>query len=137
VKTALRWVAALLASIALLFVAMNPIVSALLRSPMHGVLSGSVLLLSFREAGASAPRTIPVNYRREGDQILIGCDFDWWTQLVEPTPVALFVAGEELGGRAQVVTDENEREAGFKRLRPTTYERALASGARLVRVALD
>jgi hypothetical protein len=122
---------------ALLVAAMNPIVAALLRSPLHEPLSGSVLLLSFPETGASALRTIPVNYRREGDEFLIGADFDWWTHLVEPTRVTLYVAGVEMVGRAQVVADETERVAGFKRLRPTTYARALGNGARLVRVALD
>lgn len=135
-RTVLRGVGGILAATALLLVAANPLVTALLRSRFHGVISDSVLLLSFPE-GSGALRTIPVNYRREGDQLLIGADFDWWRHLAAPTAVRVHVAGEELTGQAQVIADEAERSAGFKRLRPTTYPRALATGAHLVRVALD
>ena len=65
-------------------------------------------------------RTLPVNYRREGDQVYAGADGRWWRTLRDGNiPVTVLIHGETLAGRARVVLDEPEFKAAvFSRLRP-------------------
>jgi hypothetical protein len=133
-KTLPIWCGAILAAAMLLVLLANPIVSALLRSPWHSVLSDRVLLLSYPSRAGGAPRTIPVNYLSIGNTILVGSDFSWWKSVVESTPVTVQVAGQRFQGRAHLVSDPRASEAGFRRLRPKTYARALATGAHLVQI---
>lgn len=46
----------------------------LLRSPLHGVLRDSVLLITFRGRKSGKAYTTPVNYLHEGDTILLTTD---------------------------------------------------------------
>lgn len=65
-------------------------------------------------------RTLPVNYRREGDQVYAGADGRWWRTLRDGNiPVTVLIQGETLAGRARVVSDDPEFKAAvFGRLRP-------------------
>ena len=45
----------------------NPYVSAILRSPVHSLLSKQVLLLTYTGRKSGNPHTIPVGYIRDGD----------------------------------------------------------------------
>ena len=70
----------------------NPIVIALLRSPLHWPLSRSVLLITVRGRRTGRPYTLPVVYAKIGSTILIVPGDPehktWWRNLTDgPTPV--------------------------------------------------
>ena len=76
----------------------NPVVRAVLRSPAHRLLSGRLLLLSYTGRRTGERHTIPVQYVREGDALLVTVGWPerkvWWRSLREPgTRVSLMLAG--------------------------------------------
>src|SRR5215212_4045089 len=88
--------------------AVNRAPALLLRSPLHGVLSDGVLLLSFTGRKSGRRYTTPSNYLLDeaaGDTVLLTTDSPWWRNLRGGAPIALRLRGRELAGRAEVVTD--------------------------------
>ena len=81
----------------------------------QGERSGIVMALTLPDG-----RTLPVNYRREGDYVYAGADGRWWRTLRDGNaPVTILIQGETLTGRARVVFDDPEFKAAvFSRLRP-------------------
>ena len=58
----------------------NPLVLLLLRSPLHAAMSNSTMLLTFSGRKSGRTYTTPVNYVREGDELLVvGSRWhSWW-----------------------------------------------------------
>ena len=77
----------------------------LLRSPLHGLLSGGVLLLTFEGRRSGKLYTTPVNYVRDDDTVLLTTDSPWWKNLRGGAPVVLRLGGREVAGVAEPVTD--------------------------------
>lgn len=84
----------------------NPLVRAVLRSPAHRLLSGRVLLLTYTGRRSGTRYTIPVEYRRDGEALVITVGWPerklWWRNLREPgTPVEVRLRGEDVAMRAE------------------------------------
>lgn len=84
----------------------NPLVRAVLRSPAHRLLSGRVLLLTYAGRRSGTRYTIPVEYRRDGEDLVITVGRPerklWWRNLRKPgTPVEVRLHGEDVAMRAQ------------------------------------
>ena len=93
----------------------NPAVAQELKDDPQGERAGIVMLLTLPNG-----RTLPVNYRREGNRVFAGADGRWWRALREgEVTVTVWIRGETLQGRAHVALDnpEYKREV-FSRLRP-------------------
>ncbi len=86
----------------------------LLRSPLHGVMSGGVLLLSFVGRRSGQRYTTPINYLREGDAILMTTDSPWWRNVRGGAPVTLRLQGRDRAATAEVITDEAEVAAALR-----------------------
>ena len=118
-------------------VAANPLVSAILRSEQHGLLSDGVMLISMQKRDSSDMKTFPVDYLREGNTLYIGSDFGWWKHLEGGAEVRMLIKGTEVVGWAMPILDDPERSlAGFKKLRPSTYKRAQWTGAVFIEVEI-
>ena len=78
----------------------NPIVSCLLRSPLHGLISSSTMLISYTGRESGRTYTTPVNYVWGGDTLLVVSPRDriWWRNLRVESPVTGRVAGRDLRG---------------------------------------
>jgi hypothetical protein len=83
----------------------NPFVSAILRSPMHRLLSNQMLLLTFIGHKSWRRYTIPVGYTREGDTLTIFSSRSWYKNLRGGRSVALHLGGRAREGRAEVIED--------------------------------
>ncbi len=111
--------AVLVAAFLVLWLVFGPIMNARvmeeLASDPQGERAGIVMLLTL-----PGDRVLPVNYRREGDQVFVGADGRWWRALREgDVPVTVTIRGERLAGRARVVFDDPEYKRDvFARLRP-------------------
>ncbi len=104
--------------------AQNPLVRGLLRSPAHGLLSARVLLISSTGRRSGRSFTLPVQYVREGDEVVVTVGWPekktWWRNFTgEPRPVTLRLAGRDVGGTARAV----EREDGGVQVRIALDER--------------
>ena len=82
----------------------NPLVKWLLRSPLHGVMSGSTLLLAFTGRKSGKAYSTPISYGREGETVwlITNPKYTWWKNFQTPAPVTLWIANVERRGTAQV-----------------------------------
>lgn len=85
-----------------LFGVINPVVAWVLRSSLHGVMSSSVLLLSFVGRRSGRKRWLPLRYARFGPEFhcFTTDDARWWRNFEEPRAVELVVAGTSRQGVA-------------------------------------
>lgn len=112
----------------------NPFVSAILRSPLHRLLSGSVLLLTFTGRKTGKRFTIPVNYTREGDTLILFSSRSWWKNLRADGRVAVHLQGRERTGQAEVI---EERTALLEASERLVAKYGLKEAGRRIGLALD
>ena len=88
----------------------NPIVIWLLRSPLHRLLSGSTMLVTYQGRKSKRQITLPVNYVWDGEQLITLSmrKRTWWRNLRRGAPVTLRLKGKNLPAQAEAV-DEIER----------------------------
>jgi deazaflavin-dependent oxidoreductase (nitroreductase family) len=87
----------------------------ILRSPLHQALSGSILLLTVRGRKTGHNFTVPVNYVAFNDELLIVSrpGQTWDQELIGGAQVEARIEGDDYAGRAQVLTDQHEKEAAL------------------------
>ncbi len=87
----------------------NPVIQAILRSRLHGLLSGSLVLLSYEGHRTGHEHALPVQYAREGKSLYISVGDavhkTWWRSMRGGCGVRLWLAGHKVLGRADVLTD--------------------------------
>ena len=85
---------------------------ALLRSPLHGLLSGSLLLVTYTGRRTGRTFTIPVLYAEVGVDLVVyvgrSREKVWWRNLRGGAPVRVRLRGEELAGTGTAVVDDPE-----------------------------
>jgi deazaflavin-dependent oxidoreductase (nitroreductase family) len=99
----------------------NPLMRLILKSPLHGIFSASVLLLSYRGRKSGREYSLPVEYAREGDAVYILPGMPekktWWRNLRGGAAVELVLRGERVRGNAVVLQDEQDEAAMMAGLR--------------------
>ena len=88
----------------------NPIVTAILRSPFHGLLSGAYVLVTFEGRKSGATYSTPVQYRRSGDTLAFVTRRRrrWWRNLQGGAPARLWLRGRACAATADVLTGPDE-----------------------------
>ena len=79
-----------------------------LRSPVHGMVSKTVLLITFTGRKSGKTYTTPVDYSQDGDQVTIFTHANWWKNLRGGAPVTLRIRGQELQGLAEPVAEDKQ-----------------------------
>jgi len=83
-------------------------------SPAHGLISKTILLITFTGRKSGKTYTTPVSYSQSGDQVSIFTHAAWWKNLSGGAPVTLRIRGREFQGLAQpVVEDKRAIAAGL------------------------
>jgi len=87
------------------FIIINPCMRILLRSPLHFILSGNVMLIAFTGRKSGRKLETPVRYAREGNRVICftGKANKWWHNFKEPADVQLTMKGKAVKARAQAV----------------------------------
>lgn len=113
----------------------NPVVRWLLRSPLHRLLSGSLVLLSYQGRKTGRWYSLPCMYARDGqDLFIVPGQPDrklWWRNLRQPTPVRLRLQGRDLDGTATASSDPEAVAAGLRRYLARYPKAARPLGVRL------
>ena len=78
----------------------------MLRSPMHGLVSKNILLITFTGCKSGKTYTTPVCYSQEGDQIYIFTHAKWWKNLCNCTSVTLRLRGCEVRGMPELIVED-------------------------------
>ena len=83
----------------------NPLMTLILRSPLHGLVSKRLLLLTFTGRKSGRQFTTPVGYIREDDTLYVLTESPWWKNMRDGTPVMVRLQGETLSGYAEAKAD--------------------------------
>jgi len=92
----------------------NPIITQLLRSPLHGMLSKNTMLIAYTGRKTGKSFITPVNYLRmdeDGAEVLYTTSYRervWWRSVRGGAPVTLTLRGKDVPAQASVVEDEHE-----------------------------
>ena len=92
-----------------LFPLLNRIVRLLLRSPLHGLMSGNIMVVHFTGRRTGQRRATPVRYLRENEQRVIcftASETGWWHNFRDEQPVELRIAGQRVAARARSWPEE-------------------------------
>ena len=104
-----------------------------LRSPVHGMVSKNILLITFTGCKSGKIYTTPVCYSQEGDQVYIFTHAKWWKNLCDCTLVTLRLRGREVRGVPEPVVEDKDAIA----TRLAAHLRRVPSDARYYDVTFD
>ena len=110
----------------------NPLVKFILKSPLHRLMSGNTLLLTFTGHKSGRRYTTPINFARKDDEITIVTNrkHGWWKNLQTEAPVTLHLQGHQVTGAGIVMSVPPEIMLGeiqrvYRGIPPQTAERIL------------
>ncbi len=108
----------------------NPVMTAIVRSPLHGRISDRLLLLTFRGRKTGQRYTTPVGYVRDGDRLLMATLRPWSKNLRGGAPVMLRLEGRDRTGTADLIAGEPQftRTLGLMLAAAPHLERAFGVG---------
>ena len=96
----------------------NPFVQLILKSPLHGLFSAALLLITYRGRKTGKEYTLPVQYAQDGKHIYIipGAPEQktWWRNLKGGADVRLVVRGKVMQGKAVVLAQESDIVKGLE-----------------------
>jgi deazaflavin-dependent oxidoreductase (nitroreductase family) len=111
----------------------NSAMKFVLRSPVHGMVSKSVLLITFTGRKSGKTYTTPVSYSQDGDRVSIFTHAGWWKNLRSDASVTLTIQRRELQGLAEPVAEDKQAVAAGL----TAHLRTVPSDARYYGVTFD
>ena len=90
------------------------VVAAILRSPLHGLLSRRLMLLTVIGRRTGRRYTFPVEYISDGGHVTVvagaAASKTWWLNLTRTSPVVVRIRGRNRNGIAHIVWDADESE---------------------------
>ena len=112
----------------------NPLMKWLLRSPLHGVISGMYLLITFTGRKSGRTYATPVEYCRDGTDLifLTAPERVWWRNLKGGAPVTVRVQGRDLAGTATATLGDPDAYADAMR----AYFRRFPGRAKMFHIRL-
>jgi F420H(2)-dependent quinone reductase len=85
----------------------NPLMRLILRSPLHGMVSAAILLISYTGHKTGKEYTLPVQYAQEKNVIYImpgePKNKTWWRNLRGGAPVRVTLRGKQVQGKGWVL----------------------------------
>jgi deazaflavin-dependent oxidoreductase (nitroreductase family) len=107
----------------------NVFMKTILRSPLHGLASQNVMLITFTGRKSGKTYTTPVNYVRDGEGLIVLSHEDrtWWRNLRGGAPISVRLQGQELTGTGEVFEEPEAVAAGLLTLaqRSPSFQRYL------------
>ena len=100
------------------FPVINRVMRLLLTSSLHGVMSGSVMVIYFTGRKTGRQCWTPVRYLKEGESrvvCLTGRETGWWPNFLEPRDVELQLAGRRIAARAHARPGDTEHKTSVLR----------------------
>ncbi len=113
---------------------MNDSLKLVLRSPLHGMISNNILLLTFTGRRSGKTYATPVSYSQFGDEVYVFTHAtSWWKNLRGGSPVTVRIRGCDFKARAEAIAqDKRAVAAGLMK-----HLRKVPSDARFYHVTFD
>ena len=95
----------------LLYATLNPVVTGLLRSPIHGIASANLCVFSYRGRRSGKSYSTPLSFMREGStvRLLSSHNTRWWHNFLdEPVDVEIEIARENFRGQAKTIVEDGD-----------------------------
>ena len=111
----------------------NNIMVWLLRSPLHGLLSGNMMVINYTGRKSGKAYRLPVSYLRLDDTLLTTSfkNRTWWRNLRGGASVTVHLQGKDVFARAEVVEDDQGVVDGLKAFIGKNQQAARMLGVRL------
>lgn len=112
----------------------NPMTIWLLKSPLHGMISKGVMLVTVTGRKSGKPISTPTNYLRDGNTLWVISwrERTWWRNLRGGADVRVLLAGKIVEGRGQVIEEEKAVAQSL-----FDYYRKISQYAKYVKIGLD
>ncbi len=112
----------------------NRFMSWLLRSPFHGLISGNILLITYKGRRSGKECSAPLNYIRDGNKLWVTSvrTRTWWRNFREGWPIRVLLQGNEIEGWGAAITEQDALSEAFH-----DFFRLSSSSARFFKVKLD
>jgi deazaflavin-dependent oxidoreductase (nitroreductase family) len=111
----------------------NHAMKLVLRSPVHGMVSKTVLLITFTGRKSGKTYTTPVSYSQSDGQVTVFTHAAWWKNLRSGAPVTLRLQGREFQALAEPVAEDKQAVAAGLR----AHLRKVPGDARFYGVTFD
>lgn len=111
----------------------NNMMKFMLRSPIHGLISKYILLITFTGRKSGKTYQTPVSYSQRDGQIYIFTHANWWKNLVNGAPVTLRIRGRDRMGTAVPIAEDKQAIAAAL----TTHLQKQPFDARFYDVTID
>ena len=121
----------------------NQIVKALLRSPLHGLVSNKTLLITVKDRHSGVEIEQSCAYAQMGNTVtcFTNLNEDWWRHIDAETQVRVHIKDREYRGTAHTVTYADDREVLTNMLTsvyPTmSYDDATEKAVRMVMIQIE
>ncbi|MEP7190248.1 MAG: nitroreductase/quinone reductase family protein [Roseiflexaceae bacterium] len=86
----------------------NPVLGALLRSPLHSLISKRLMLLNFQGRKTGKRYSIPVGYLQKGRRLFVFSHSSWSKNFGSGAPVSLRLRGKQVKGTARLIQDARQ-----------------------------
>lgn len=86
---------------------LNRLMTFVLRSPLHGLVSSKIALITFTGRRSGKSYTTPVSYMQSGDEVTVFTHSRWWKNFLGGAPIRLLLRGREVAGTAEPVEDKD------------------------------
>lgn len=86
----------------------NRVMISLLRSPLHGLMSRNIMLVTFKGRKSGRLFTTPVSYDWQGDTVTFMTRSGWWRNLNPAEEITLRIRGKDYRGKPVVITDRQQ-----------------------------
>lgn len=83
----------------------NPVMKMILWSPLHGLMSNDLMILSFAGRKSGKRYSTPVGYIQQGDRLYLFTHSGWWKNLRGGAPVSVRLRGKTVEGQAGEIQD--------------------------------
>ena len=112
---------------------LNKTMRFILRSPLHGIVSKYLTLITYTGRKSGKTYTTPVSYYQQNNQVTIFTHANWWKNLQSDASVSLRLRGRELQGLAKAIAEDK----GAIAAKLTTHLKKSPFDARFYNVTMD
>jgi deazaflavin-dependent oxidoreductase (nitroreductase family) len=110
----------------------NPMMTWLLHSAVHRIVSDHYLLMTITGRRSRQPYVTPVQYAQDGQTLTVvtSAEYTWWKNLRGGADVRVLLRGKRVTGRAQTFEDPQTIASAFQRLYPHRSSEPVIPGSK-------